>query len=163
MTFDRLGPPLRRKPALPDGANVSFVDVTGPDRLAMRTYERGVEGETLACGSGVVAAAIVAARHGLVAAPVVCATRSGVAFTVAFATAGGETIDGRGSDGRRPGDLQRRADTGGLAGMRENASRSDPPTRRRAPSKIVAVGTQLPRAREGARQRRRPRRSRCSF
>ena len=49
----------------------------------MRTYERGVEAETLACGSGVVASAVTAARLGL-APPVTCVTRSGVAFTVAL-------------------------------------------------------------------------------
>ena len=82
----RLGPPLRRHPQMPDGANVNFVSVVGPDRIAVRTYERGVEAETLACGSGVVASAIVAAATGRVRAPasVVCETRSGAAFTVAF-------------------------------------------------------------------------------
>lgn len=81
----RLGPPLRRHPRMPDGANVNFVSVVGPDRIAVRTYERGVEAETLACGSGVVASAIVAAATGRVRAPapVVCETRSGAAFTVA--------------------------------------------------------------------------------
>ncbi|MEP6767421.1 MAG: diaminopimelate epimerase [Acidobacteriota bacterium] len=86
----RLGPPLRRHPAMPDGANVNFVRVAGPSRIAVRTFERGVEGETLACGSGVVAAAIVASRAGRVRAPVVCETRSGAAFTVLFS----ETEDG---------------------------------------------------------------------
>lgn len=46
-------------PAFPDGVNVEFVTVEGPDRLRMRVWERGV-GETLACGSGIVAAAAVA-------------------------------------------------------------------------------------------------------
>lgn len=45
----------------PLGANVSFVQAAGPDRLRIRTYERGVEAETLSCGSGAVAA-VVAAR-----------------------------------------------------------------------------------------------------
>jgi diaminopimelate epimerase len=80
----RLAPPLRRHPDLPDGANVNFVEVTGPDRLAVRTFERGVEGETLACGSGVVASAVVAARDGRVRPPVACGTKSGVSFSVAF-------------------------------------------------------------------------------
>ncbi len=80
----RLGPPLRRHPGMPDGANVNFVRVAGPGRIAVRTFERGVEAETLACGSGVVASAVVAAREGRVTPPVVCETRSGAAFTVWF-------------------------------------------------------------------------------
>lgn len=91
--IEALGPPLRRHPALPDGANVNFVKVTGPHSIAVRTYERGVEAETLACGSGVVASAIVAAREGLAAPPVVCVTRSGVAFTVSFVESGGSIVE----------------------------------------------------------------------
>jgi diaminopimelate epimerase len=88
----RLGPPLRAKQTLlPEGANVNFVRVVGPDRIAVRTFERGVEGETLACGSGVVASAAVAARTRRVTAPVTCETRSGVAFTVSC-TLGGDLI-----------------------------------------------------------------------
>jgi diaminopimelate epimerase len=92
LDVSRLGPPLRRKQTLlPEGANVSFVRVLAADRLAIRTFERGVEGETLACGSGVVAAGVVAARHRYVSSPVVVETRSGVPFTLAF-TPGGDTI-----------------------------------------------------------------------
>ncbi len=93
LPIDRLAPPLRRHPAMPDGANVNFVEVTGPRSIRVRTYERGVEGETLACGSGVVASAIAAARQGLVSPPVVCATRSGAAFIVSFSERGGEIVD----------------------------------------------------------------------
>ncbi len=93
LDVPRLAPPLRGHPALPEGANVNFVQVLGRDRIRVRTYERGVEGETLACGSGVVASAVVAARQGWVAAPVQCGTRSGVDFTVAFCEENGFLVD----------------------------------------------------------------------
>ena len=93
LPIKALAPPLRRHPALPEGANVNFVQVTGPHSVAVRTYERGVEGEPLACGSGVVASAIVAARQELVSPPVVCTTRSGVAFTVSFVERGGSIVE----------------------------------------------------------------------
>jgi diaminopimelate epimerase len=52
------GRELRRDRLLPDGANVNFV-APRAGGWAMRTYERGVEGETLACGTGAVATALV--------------------------------------------------------------------------------------------------------
>jgi diaminopimelate epimerase len=91
LAIDRLGPPLRRHPAMPEGANVNFVKAAGPNRIEVRTYERGVEGETLSCGSGVVAAAIAAGRQGMASSPVTCGTRSGVDLTVEFQDEG-ETI-----------------------------------------------------------------------
>lgn len=84
LPIARVAPTLRRHPLLPEGANVNFVEIEGPDRIRVRTFERGVEGETLACGSGVVAAAIVAASEKLVSAPVSCQTRGGVDFVVSF-------------------------------------------------------------------------------
>jgi diaminopimelate epimerase len=63
--LSRWGPSIRRHAALsPMGANVDVAGWLGPDRLALRTWERGVEGETLACGSGAVAAAFAARRSG---------------------------------------------------------------------------------------------------
>ena len=73
-----LGAAIRRhKLFAPAGTNADFIQVTGPDSLAVRTYERGVEAETLACGTGVVAAALVAERLELVRAPVRVKTAGG--------------------------------------------------------------------------------------
>lgn len=84
LAIDRFGPPLRRHPALPEGANVNFVRAAGENRIEVRSWERGVEGETLSCGSGVVAAAIAAGRQGMAVSPVTCGTKSGVDLVVEF-------------------------------------------------------------------------------
>lgn len=58
------GRTLRQHPAFnPEGTNVSFVAYRAPDRLTMRTYERGVEGESGACGTGAVACAVAAVER----------------------------------------------------------------------------------------------------
>lgn len=58
----RVGTDLSR---FPEGANVEFVRATGPDRVEMRVWERGV-GETLACGTGIVVAAALARSTGAI-------------------------------------------------------------------------------------------------
>lgn len=67
----------------PAGTNVNFV-ARDKERLAIRTYERGVEAETMACGTGATAAAVVAVARGLAASPVQLTTRGGVPLRVQF-------------------------------------------------------------------------------
>jgi len=47
----------------PTGTNVNFVQVAEKDKIFIRTYERGVEEETLACGTGTISSAILAVRQ----------------------------------------------------------------------------------------------------
>jgi diaminopimelate epimerase len=68
----------------PAGTNVNFVQFDGPHRLRIRTYERGVEGETLACGTGSVASALIASVIGAVRSPVTVVTRGGDRLVVSF-------------------------------------------------------------------------------
>jgi len=68
----------------PAGTNVNFVKTDGPAALTVRTYERGVEDETLACGTGCIASSIIAVRKGLVKSPVKVTTASGEALTIDF-------------------------------------------------------------------------------
>lgn len=71
------GRPLRHEASLLDGANVNFVSPDASGGWRMRTYERGVEGETLACGTGAVASAILLASSGEARDRVTLTTRSG--------------------------------------------------------------------------------------
>jgi len=68
----------------PAGTNVNFVAVLGEQALALRTYERGVEDETLACGTGATAVALVGAAKGMVRPPVAVHTKSGETLTIYF-------------------------------------------------------------------------------
>lgn len=73
----------RYKPA---GTNADFVHIISKNEVEVRTYERGVEDETLACGTGCVAAAVIAAGKGLVSPPVSVRTRGGETLLIHFST-----------------------------------------------------------------------------
>ncbi len=77
----------------PAGTNANFCQVTGSHSVTLRTYERGVEDETLACGTGAVAAAILAATRGLVEPPVDVLVRSGEILTIYFQGRGADVAD----------------------------------------------------------------------
>ena len=86
--FERLGRAIRHHPAFaPRGINANFVAPAGPSRLRMRTYERGGEAETLACGTGAVAVALIAHRRGLATSPVAIETSGGGTLEIGFRVA----------------------------------------------------------------------------
>ncbi len=94
------GRPIRYDPALAAGANVNFVARDG-DGWAVRTYERGVEAETLACGTGAVATGALLAAWGESGSSTALRTRSGLPLTVRFReTDGGVTTPSLGGEGR---------------------------------------------------------------
>ena len=92
----QLGPEIRRHAYFgPKGTNVNFVQRLGPNQIRVRTFERGVEGETLACGTGVTAAALVAARlHGFTS-PVKVQVQGGEQLEVSFREDQGEFAEVR--------------------------------------------------------------------
>jgi diaminopimelate epimerase len=73
----------------PAGTNADFVKVVGKRSIKVRTYERGVEDETLACGTGSVASALIAAEAERMDSPVTVETRSGEKLRVYFEKIGG--------------------------------------------------------------------------
>lgn len=84
-----IGRAVRNHPAFaPNGTNVNFIRMENDGTLGIRTYERGVEDETLACGTGNVAAALISSlRHGL-PSPVKLLTHSGEYLSIYFEKAG---------------------------------------------------------------------------
>jgi len=94
------GRALRFAPELgPEGANANFVAREGSG-WAMRTYERGVEAETLACGTGAVASAILIESWGLAKGPVDLRTRSGKTLSVKLRRSGTEWFPTLAGEGR---------------------------------------------------------------
>jgi len=77
IAIDEIAPAIRYAPVFPKGANVNFVKVENTSEITIRTYERGVEGETLSCGTGAVASAYVAHRIGKTGDRVVVHTAGG--------------------------------------------------------------------------------------
>lgn len=74
----------RHERFLPAGTNVNFACRAPGGGVVIRTYERGVERETLACGTGSIAVAVVFAHLGLVRSPVALMTRGGDELLVSF-------------------------------------------------------------------------------
>jgi diaminopimelate epimerase len=64
------------------GTNVDFVQIINDRKAKIRTYERGVEGETLACGTGAVAAGVILKEKGLLKSPLTMLTRGGETLKV---------------------------------------------------------------------------------
>lgn len=80
--------PLRSHPELgPGGANVNLVEVVDAGRVRIRTFERGVEGETLACGAGCMATTLALSGAGLAGPRLELQTRSGETLTVELGAA----------------------------------------------------------------------------
>lgn len=85
----RLGAALRYHPRFaPKGTNANFVKQLGPQSVAIRTYERGVEGETLACGTGMVASALIFHELTGAASPVQVKVRGGDDLRIGFSHSG---------------------------------------------------------------------------
>jgi diaminopimelate epimerase len=83
--IQRWGHALRFHPHFqPEGTNVDFVWIRNDHQIMVRTYERGVEGETLACGTGCIASALLSAIRSRVVSPVEVQVRSGELLTIYF-------------------------------------------------------------------------------
>jgi diaminopimelate epimerase len=72
----------------PNGTNVNFIEKRGPNKIAIRTYERGVEDETLACGTGIVASALIFAATENASGPITVLARGGDELQVGFEKSG---------------------------------------------------------------------------
>jgi diaminopimelate epimerase len=87
----REGAAIRRhKMFSPNGTNVNFIEKRGRNKIAIRTYERGVEDETLACGTGIVASALIFAATEKIIGAITVIARGGDELEVGF-----EKVDGR--------------------------------------------------------------------
>lgn len=85
VDVNHLGRLIREHEAFrPRGTNVNFVEIKNKQEIQVRTYERGVERETMACGTGSTASAILSVLMGFVRAPVRVKTRGGEVLTIDF-------------------------------------------------------------------------------
>jgi diaminopimelate epimerase len=85
VTAEDLGRRIRFHPRFqPSGTNANFLQPIDRSHLRVRTYERGVEEETLACGTGAVAGALIAAAKGLAGSPAAVETTGGEILTIYF-------------------------------------------------------------------------------
>ncbi len=85
MDIVGIGRPTRHHDLFkPAGTNVNFIKVLDAHRIRIRTYERGVEDETLACGTGSIASALLASLVAKVESPVTLVPQSGLELTVYF-------------------------------------------------------------------------------
>jgi len=94
------GPELRHHRSLADGANVNFVARRHDGSFTYRTFERGVEAETLACGTGAVATAIILSDWGETGKETVLWTRSSLPLTVTLKRAGDSWLPSLRGEGR---------------------------------------------------------------
>ena len=121
------GRPLRRHPSLKAGANVNFVYAVGDGSFRYRTYERGVEAETLACGTGAVAAAVLLTDWGLAKGPVQIRTRSGRELGVRLSGAPAARVPSLTGEAR----VVFRAQFGELPGVQTDPTRAAAPSSRK--------------------------------
>jgi len=85
-----MGREIRYHPAFrPAGTNVNFVEAVGANSIKIRTYERGVEDETLACGTGSIASALVSSVLWNLKSPITVIPKSGRKLQVLFEREGG--------------------------------------------------------------------------
>ncbi len=94
VEVERLGRAIRYHAAFaPAGTNANFFAVLEPNILSIRTYERGVEAETLACGTGIVATGLIAGKLGLVVPPVTVVSAGGERLEVDYRLTGSSAED----------------------------------------------------------------------
>ena len=85
LDIEKEAPEIRHHPSFKNGTNVNFVQITGESDIQIRTFERGVEGETLSCGTGSTACALIAAREGKVTGDVIHVATAGGPLDITIA------------------------------------------------------------------------------